>query len=231
MTTHKNEFGQPIGHALDFTGPWPRPDGRDLVGQYCRLVKTQSDHAAGLFDAYATDGEGRNWTYLPTSPTGSFDQFQTWFQETCFTEDPFFYTVLNGDGKPVGVASFLRINPRDGSIEVGWITMSPLMQRTRISTEAMYLMMAHVFDDLGIRRYEWKCDALNAPSKSAAQRLGFKFEGIFRQCTHYKGRNRDTAWLSILDHEWPTQKARFEAYLNPQNFDPNGKQIKRLQDC
>ena len=230
MTTRKNEFGQPIGRALDFAGPWPRPDGRDLAGQYCRLVKTHADHDRGLFGAFATDQGGKNWTYLPTSHTGSFEEFQAWFQENCFTKDPFFYTILHKDGAPVGVASYLRINPRDGSIEVGWITMSPLMQRSRISTEAMYLMMGHAFDDLSMRRYEWKCDALNAPSISAALRLGFTFEGIFRQCTHYKGRNRDTAWLSILDHEWPAQKERFKTYLSPGNFDTNGQQIKRLQD-
>ena len=228
MASRKNEFGQPVGLTLDFTGPWPTPDGRDLIGQYCTLEKTKPAHARGLFDAFARDRDGKNWTYMPTSPAADFAAFEAWFLDTCFTDDPFFYTVLNTDGIPVGFASYLRINPRDGSIEVGWISMSPLMQRSRISTEAMYLMMAHAFDNLGMRRYEWKCDALNAPSRSAAERLGFTFEGIFRQCTHYKGRNRDTAWLAIIDGDWPAQKSRFQAHLNPSNFNKDGTQIAPL---
>lgn len=226
--TRINEHGQPIGHALDFLGPWPRPDGRALQGQYCRLEKTHDIHAQGLFQAFSLDASGKNWTYLPTNPVGDGAAFHDWFQATCFGDDPFFYTILNDKGAPVGLASFLRINTRDGSIEVGWISMSPLMQRSRISTEAMFLMMAHAFDDLGMRRYEWKCDALNAPSRAAATRLGFTFEGIFRQCTHYKGRNRDTAWFSILDSEWPDRKARFQAHLAPSNFASDGTQIRPL---
>lgn len=231
MTTRKNQFGQPIGDELDFTGPWPRPDGRALVGQYCRLEKSSPDHAQGLFDAFGHDQSGKNWTYMPTSPAPDFAAFQDWYLQTCFGDDPYFYTILDAGGQPVGIASYLRINPRDGSVEVGWISMSPLMQRSRISTEAMFLMMSHVFDDLGMRRYEWKCDALNAPSRTAAQRLGFQFEGIFRQCTHYKGRNRDTAWFAIINPDWPAQKARFQAYLDPANFDADGVQRRRLADC
>ncbi len=228
MTSRKNEFGQPIGEKLDFTGPWPRPDGRDLIGRTCTLRRANLKYAPDLFASYSEDKTGKNWTYMPTSPTGDLADFKDWYAKTCLGDDPFFYTVFNAQNRPVGQASFLRIAPDIGSIEVGWIAMSPLMQRSTISTEAMYLMMAHAFDDLGYRRYEWKCDALNAPSRAAAQRLGMTFEGIFRQCTIYKGRNRDTAWFSILDGEWPAQKAKFETYLNPANFDESGAQIRPL---
>ena len=230
MTTRKNEFDQPIGDKLDFTGPWPTPDGRVLVGRTTTLRRANLDYAPDLFKSYKTDETGKNWTYMPTSPTGDLAAFKDWYTNTCLKDDPFFYTVFDKDDRPVGQASYLRITPAAGSIEVGWIAMSPLMQRSVISTEAMYLMMAHVFEDMGYRRYEWKCDNLNAPSRSAAQRLGFTFEGVFRQCTTYKGRNRDTAWFSILDHEWPAQKDKFLRYLDPSNFDENGQQIKRLND-
>jgi RimJ/RimL family protein N-acetyltransferase len=130
--------------------------------------------------------------------------------------------------KAVGMSSYLRIEPGVGVIEVGHIHFSPLMQRTPIATETMYLMMCRVFDELRYRRYEWKCDALNAPSCAAAKRLGFTFEGIFRQLTMYKDRNRDTAWYSIIDSEWPALKAAFEAWLNPENFDHQERQIASL---
>lgn len=237
MTTHKtmpghtNEFGQPVGAPMEFTGPWPQPPMTPLTGRTVRLERAHADHARGLFDAFALDDAGKNWTYMPTSPSGSFEDFNTWFLGACFGEDFLFYAVIDQvTGLPIGLASYLRINPRDGSIEVGWISMSPLMQRSVKSTETMFLMMQHVFDDLGYRRYEWKCDALNAPSVAAAKRLGFQFEGTFRQCTHYRDRNRDTAWFSIIDQEWPALKARFQAYLDPKNFDSSGQQIRRLQD-
>lgn len=133
--------------------------------------------------------------------------------------------------KAVGLASYLRIDPAVGVIEVGHIHFSPLMQRTPMATECMYLMMRRVFDELGYRRYEWKCDNLNAPSKLAAERLGFSYDGLFKQATMYKGRNRDTAWFSILDNDWPSLKQGFESWLQVANFDAQGQQIRRLQDC
>ena len=132
---------------------------------------------------------------------------------------------------PLGFCSFLRIAPRAGSIEIGFIHFSPALQGTVAATEAQFLMMRHVFDDLGYRRYEWKCDALNAPSRAAALRLGFSFEGLFRQALVTKGRNRDTAWFSMIDGEWPARRARFETWLDPSNFDAAGRQRKRLTDC
>jgi RimJ/RimL family protein N-acetyltransferase len=130
----------------------------------------------------------------------------------------------------VGIVSYLRIDPVNGSIEVGWVTWSPLMQRSAISTEAHYLLMKHAFEELGYRRYEWKCNALNGPSMKAAERLGFTYEGTFRQAVIVKGRNRDTAWFSMIDKEWPTLRSAFEAWLKPDNFDADGRQRKRLED-
>lgn len=171
------------------------------------------------------------WSYLPYGPFESAAGYRAWLEETCLDNDPLFHAVIDGEtGKAVGLASYLRITPAVGVIEVGHIAYSPLLQRTKASTEAMFLMMQRVFDELGYRRYEWKCDALNAASRNAALRLGFEFEGIFRQATIYKGRNRDTAWLSITDKEWPSLKSAFSEWLSPENFDDNGRQRSRLGD-
>jgi RimJ/RimL family protein N-acetyltransferase len=151
-------------------------------------------------------------------------------EEMAESDDPQFYTVLDGDGQPLGTASYLRINPEAASIEVGWISFSPRLQRTIMSTEAMALMMTRAFDELEYRRYEWKCDALNAPSRAAAERLGFTYEGTHRQATVVKGRNRDTAWFSILDQEWPRIKRGLTAWLDPGNFDEKGRQMTPLSD-
>jgi len=175
------------------------------------------------------DKTGANWTYLAYGPFSRLDDYQEWVVATCLGEDPQFFAVVDQkSSRAVGVASYLRIDEKAGVIEVGHINYSPLLQRTRAATEAMYLMMRRVFDELGYRRYEWKCDALNAPSRAAAQRLGFKFEGIFRQATIYKDRNRDTAWYSILDCEWPLLRSAFEKWLDPANFDESGRQRTML---
>ena len=151
---------------------------------------------------------------------------------SCNTTNAIFvHTIVDqSSNKALGVASYLRINPAVGVIEVGHINYAPILQQTRAGTEAMYLMMKRVFEELGYRRYEWKCDALNIASRHAAERLGMTFEGIFRQATIYKQRNRDTAWFSILDHEWPRMKVAFEKWLKSENFKENGKQIKRLSE-
>ncbi|MEM6306494.1 MAG: GNAT family protein [Pseudomonadota bacterium] len=230
MTQHTFN-GLPVGAPLSFTGPWPVPQAIELQGQYCHLRRLHLDDAAGLFAAFETETTDRNWIYLPYDRPGSVTDMRNVLTDHCLTNDPYFYTIFNTTGQPVGFASYLRINPRDGTIEVGWISMSPLMQRSATSTEAMYLMMRHAMDDLGYRRYEWKCDSLNAPSRQAALRLGFTYEGTFRQLTHYKDRNRDTAWFSILDGEWPALKQRFKTYLAADHFDQNGQQIRRLQEC
>jgi len=218
----------PIGKAVDYT-PASLPENHPLVGQYCRLEPFDlARHSDGLFKAYLQDEAGKNWTYLPFSGFDDLAKFKAWAQETCTKADPFFYAVINPEsGQAIGLASFLRINPAAGSIEVGWINFSPLLQGTRASTEAMYLMIQEAFR-LGYRRYEWKCDSLNAPSNRAAKRLGFTFEGIFRQALVYKGRNRDTAWYSVLDGEWPALERRFQRWLSPDNFSANGQQIQPL---
>jgi len=152
-------------------------------------------------------------------------------EQFCCGDDPLYHAILKRQsGRAVGVASFMRIGPASGVIEVGGINYSPRLQRTPAATEAMYLLMRRVFDELGYRRYEWKCDALNAPSRAAAARLGFRFEGIFRQAIVYKGRSRDTAWFSIIDGEWPTLKTAFERWLDPANFDESGRPRRRLSE-
>lgn len=223
----RNEHGQPIGDALDWAAVTP-PPGTRLEGRWCVVEPLVADvHAAGLHDAYAQD-DGSMWTYMPYGPFGSAVEYHEWCAAMSGRDDPRFYAVVGADGSPLGVASYLRIEPAMGVIEVGHIAWSPLLQRTTAATEAMYLMMRHVFDDLGYRRYEWKCDALNEPSRRAAERLGFTYEGTFRQALVYKGRNRDTAWYSIVDGEWPRLRAGFEAWLDPGNFDGAGRQRESL---
>lgn len=231
MSEFKNELGQPIGPPLSDWQACDRPPKTPITGQYCRVETLDLEqHAEDLYQAYGNDQDHSNWTYMPYGPFDSFEDFKLWMSKTCCGSDPHFHTVIDlKSEKAVGVASLMRIEPAVGVIEVGHIHFSPLMQRTPISTEALYLLMKRVFDELGYRRYEWKCDSLNGPSNKAAKRLGFVPEGIFRQLTMYKGRSRDTAWYSIIDSEWPALKAMFEAWLSPENFDESGKQLKPLQ--
>jgi RimJ/RimL family protein N-acetyltransferase len=199
-----------------------------MQGRFVRLEPLVVAHAEALHDAHVQGADGRNWTYLPYGPFESPASYRDWVGEVTRDGDPLFYTVLRlSDGQAAGVASYLRIAPASGSIEVGHINFSPLLQRTPGATEAMYLMMQWAFQ-AGYRRYEWKCDALNAPSRRAAMRLGLSYEGVFRQATVVKGRNRDTAWYAAIDSEWPALKAAFETWLDPANFDAAGRQIQSL---
>ena len=167
---------------------------------------------------------GRTGRTSRTGPFADFESYRAWLSESARTSDPLFFAVVEtASGRAVGVASYLRIAPQYGSIEVGHLNFSPALQRTPAATEAMYLMMERAFR-LGYRRYEWKCDALNAPSRRAAQRLGLSFEGVFRQATVYKGRNRDTAWYAAIDRDWPALQAAFSRWLDPANFDESGRQ-------
>lgn len=201
-----------------------------MEGAYCQLTLLDPQtHAADLFDAFAEDTDNTDWVYLPYGPFDSPSALKAWLEEIARKSDPLFYTVMDRQGKAVGVASYLRITPASGSIEVGHIHFSPQLQTTPAATEAMYLMMRHAFA-LGYRRYEWKCDALNQRSRRSALRLGLSFEGVFRQATLYKGRNRDTAWYATIDLEWPQLKAAFEAWLDPANFDDSGQQKQSLSD-
>lgn len=221
----KNTMGQAIGFPLvNFQTP-ERPPITPMDGRYCRIEHLDiARHAAALHDANNKDTEHRNWTYLPYGPFTTLDDYTRWMEEACCNGDPLFHSIIdNTSGEAVGLASYLRIDPRNASIEVGHINFSPLLQRTVAATESMFLLMQRAFA-LGYRRYEWKCDALNKPSQQAAQRLGFRYEGTFRQATHYKNRNRDTAWYSIIDTEWPTLQTAFQHWLAVDNFDPNGRQ-------
>ena len=233
MTEYKNSLGQPIGFPLTDWKACEHPPKTSVIGKYCRVDALNIEkHAKDLYHAFAKDQDHSNWSYLPYGPFNGddgFDEFKAWMNSTCRSQDPLFHTVIDlKTNKAVGIASLMRIEPAIGVIEVGHIHFSPLMQRTPISTEALYLLMKRVFDELGYRRYEWKCDSLNAPSCNAAKRLGFTAEGVFRQATMYKDRNRDTAWFSIIDSEWPALKAMFEAWLVPENFTSTGEQINSL---
>ena len=179
-------------------------------------------HAKELFHAYAEDTEGLIWDYLPYGPFKNFEEYADWLGTTTSDEDPTFFAIVRAsDNKAVGVAAYLRINQAEGSIEVGHLNFAPTLQRTKESTEAMYLMMKWAFEN-GYRRYEWKCNALNKNSRYAAQRLGFSFEGIFRQSNIVKGRNRNTAWFAAIDSEWASLKECYKTYLSDSNFDETG---------
>jgi RimJ/RimL family protein N-acetyltransferase len=231
MTTElTNALGQPIGAPVPSWEKRPLPPRTPIEGRTCRLEPLDpARHAEELFEAMGRDQDGRNWTYLAIGPFAAFGDFRAWLDKMAAGSDPLFHTVIDrATGRAVGVASYLRIDPANGVIEVGHIHFSPLLQRTPMATEAMFLMMRRVFDELGYRRYEWKCDSRNAPSRTAAARLGFQYEGLFRQALVYKGRNRDTAWFSIIDSEWPRLRAAFERWLAPENFDAEGRQQESL---
>lgn len=221
--------GQPVGHKVEGVFPRPIPPHLPLKGTFGQLVPLAENHSGGLFTAFAQDATGGGWTYLPIDPWVDEDAAKEWCAHASQSKDPQFYTILDTDDIPVGFCSLLRIDPDVGCVEVGYIHFSPSMQKRPIATEVMYLMMKHIFD-LGYRRYEWKCDDLNAGSRSAAARLGFTYEGTFRQARVYKGRNRDTAWFSLLDSEWPARRGKFERWLDASNFDAAGLQIQSLKD-
>jgi RimJ/RimL family protein N-acetyltransferase len=231
MTQTLNNLGQPIGFDVPRWIPPKRPPHESMVGHFCRVeLLDKGRHAADLYRANRLDTDNRIWTYLAYGPFDSLESYLAWMDRLCCGDDPLFHAIVDGKtGKAVGVASYLRIDPANGSIEIGHINYSPLLQRTPAGAEAMYLMMRRAFD-LGYRRYEWKCDALNAASRAAAQRLGLSFEGVFRQATIYKGRNRDTAWYAAIDEEWPALQASFRQWLDPANFDASGQQRARLAD-
>lgn len=225
MTQHFNPLGQPVGFPLPDWTPPPRPPRQSLAGQYCRVEPLDiTRHAADLHTANRLDPSGRAFTYLYAGPFDSLQSYRQWIAASCLGADPLFHAIVDSTtGKAAGVAAYMRIDPPNGVIEVGHLNFSPLLQQTRAATEAMHLMMKNAFV-LGYRRYEWKCDSLNAPSRAAAQRLGFSYEGLFQQAIVYKGRNRDTAWFSITDREWPAICAAQEQWLAPENFDAGGRQ-------
>lgn len=229
MTT-LNEFQQPVGTPLLRWTPRPRPSAPTIEGRRCRLEALDARrHAADLFTAFASAPDLRDWTYLFNGPFDTLEQYVAYLEKVATGNDPFYYAIVDRtSGRAMGVFSLLRIDPANGTVEVGHVLFAPSLKRSPLATEAQYLLMRYVFAELGYRRYEWKCDSLNAPSRRAAERLGFQFEGIFRQAVVYKQRSRDTAWFSILDHEWPRHRAAFERWLASENFDENGQQRRSL---
>jgi RimJ/RimL family protein N-acetyltransferase len=220
---------RPLGEKLTNWTPPPPPDGSPLAGRYAMLERLDADrHAEALHVAYSTDPTV--WDYLPYGPFASAADLHAWIRQAAEGTDPLFYAITDLDtGRLGGVASYLRITPASGSIEVGHINFAPILQRSRAATEAIFLMMDWAFQ-AGYRRFEWKCNALNLPSRRAAERLGLSYEGVFRQATVVKGRNRDTAWFAAIDAEWPALRAAFDRWLDPSNFDAAGQQRARLGD-
>jgi RimJ/RimL family protein N-acetyltransferase len=215
-----------VTEPLTFRGA-RRPAPVQLTGQYGRVEKLDpARHGAALWEAMKL--EPTLWDYMPYGPFHSDDRFQAWLLERATLDDPYVYAVVAPDGRALGLAALMAIRPDMGVIEVGHIAYAPALQRSRLGTEAQFLLARYAFETLGYRRYEWKCNALNAASRRAAERYGFSFEGIFRQHMVVKGKNRDTAWFSILDSEWPARKAAFERWLGPENFDIEGRQRTSL---
>ena len=213
---------RPVGPEVD-AAPAPRPGPVTLEGRFCRAEKLQARHANGLWSVLR--GHDSVWDYLAVGPFADGQGFSTWIDERAVALDPYAYAVVDStSGQPVGIVTLMEIRPAMRVIEMGSIVYAPILQRTPAATEVQYLMARYAFDDLGYRRYEWKCNALNEPSMRAAERLGFTYEGTFRQHMMVKGRNRDTAWFAMLDSDWPGRKAAFERWLDPANFDSRGRQ-------
>ena len=229
MPQEYNSLGQPIGYPVPDWRPVPFPKRETLQGRFCRIEPLVPDqHARDLFEANSLDTEGRSWTYLPYGPFSNFEDYNAWLNEVAEGTDPLYFAIIDlVTKKAAGVCSYLRIDPKQGVIEIGHLNFSPLLQARPAATEAMYLMMRRAFE-LGYRRYEWKCHSMHSKSRKAAQRFGFSYEGIFRQAAVVKGRNRDTAWYAIIDEEWPALKAAFETWLAPTNFDELGRQKQSL---
>ena len=228
-TVETNALGQPVGPVVANWQPPPWPPKVPMMGRFCRLEPLDVEqHAQALYEANSLDRDQRMWTYMAYGPFDTLESYRQWINTAGSGQDPLVFTIVDlALGRPTGIASYMRIDPSGGSIEVGGLAYSPLLQRTPAATEAMFLMMRNAFE-LGYRRYEWKCNALNAPSLAAARRLGFQFEGVFRNHVVHKGRNRDTAWLSIIDEEWPVLRRAYEQWLTPGNFDGDGQQKRRL---
>ena len=228
-----NEYGQIIGESVvgHTSGKLPAIDF--LEGRYARIEALSVEkHAEDLLAAYGPDSPHEMWTYLFQEPVADMEELVNLLNQMLARKDRFFYAILDREtGKSLGTFSLMRIDQNNRVIEVGTVIFSPELRGTRIGTEAQYLLARYVFEELNYRRYEWKCDAFNLPSRKAAERLGFIYEGTFRQAVIYKGRTRDTNWLSMIDKDWPKVKARFESWLSPDNFDENGKQLKSLREC
>ena len=228
-----NEYGQIIGESVvgHTSGKLPAIDF--LEGRYTRIEALSVEkHAEDLLAVYGPDTPREMWTYLFQEPVADMEELVNLLNQMLARKDRFFYAILDREtGKSLGTFSLMRIDQNNRVIEVGTVIFSPELRGTRLGTEAQYLLARYVFEELNYRRYEWKCDALNLPSRRAAERLGFVYEGTFRQAVIYKGRTRDTDWLSMIDKDWPKIKARFEVWLKSENFDEEGHQLKSLREC
>lgn len=229
--TRLNDLGQPIGEALPDWTPPPVPARAELKGRWATLEPLDPAlHGDELWDAAQLDPEGRTWTWLGDGPFADRAEFDALLARNAASADPMFFALRSAaTGRAEGWCSLMRITPAAGTIEVGWIWWGPRLQRTPAATEAIFLLMREVFR-LGYRRFEWKCDTLNAASRAAAMRFGFSYEGVFRQAVVYKGRSRDTAWYAMIDKEAAELEAAYSAWLDPANFDEAGRQKTRLAD-
>ncbi|MGT2666188.1 GNAT family N-acetyltransferase [Streptococcus rifensis] len=225
-----NQFNQPIGESLLDDSAGKPVDLSLLTGRYCTVEKLNVEaHIEDLAAFYVHAPVEEDWTYLPLAPFDNLEKFRAYLEECETSEDPYYLVIRdNNSQKAIGMFSLLNYYFKNRSLEMGWVVYSRALQGSRIATEAQYLAMKYVFEDLDARRYEWKCDSLNERSQKAAKRLGFQYEGTFRQHSIYKGRTRDTSWFSIVDSEWPVLKHRFEGWLAPDNFEINGIQKKSL---
>lgn len=223
-----NEYGQPVGADVWWT-PGPLLGPVLLAGRTCRLEPLAGAHADGLYTALCVDSPPATWTYMSAGPFDDRESFAAYLDRLCALPAAVALTIQLPDGTPVGIATWMRIDHAMGTAEVGNISYATSLQRTTAATEAMYQMAAHAFEVAGVRRYEWKCDSLNEPSRRAAARLGFSYEGTFRNAAHYKGRSRDTAWFALTDDDWPLVRAALERWLDPANFDEDGQQRQALR--
>jgi RimJ/RimL family protein N-acetyltransferase len=224
--------GNPIGLAVESLEPAERPDDTPLIGNRVRLERLSAeDHAHDLFVSLTTEPHSSLWTYMPHGPFDTERDLTAWIAGVEQSTDPLFYAIIDAaTGHAIGIAAYLRIDTLNRTIEVGWLTFSSQLRRSTLATEAMHLMARHAFER-GFRRYEWKCNALNGPSIAAAERLGFSFEGVFRNAVIVKGHNRDTAWFAITDSDWPAVSAAHSTWLLPENFDDEGNQRTSLRDA
>lgn len=229
MSQH-NHFGQPVGDALPDWQPRPAPQRHTLQGRLCYLEPLAGKHAEALFAAHQMAPDTRSWTWLLREPDSSVEEFSAWVASVAELSDPLHFAVIDRQTRlPVGSLALMRIDANNGVIEVGHVHFSPLLSRTAMATEAHWLLMRYAFDTLGYRRYEWKCNSLNEPSRRAARRLGFHYEGRFRQALVIKGHNRDTDWFSIIDAEWPQIDSAMQRWLASDNFSADGQQIRTLE--
>ena len=226
-----NAFGQNCGTYLPNYKTAKIPTNEILNGQYCSLLPICVDnHKKALFEALCLSNNNSSWTYLPYGPFLNSHDFEAWLSKETTSSDPFFYIIKEHNSKKIlGLFSLMRIVPLHGVIEIGHVHFSDQLKKSRAATEAIYILLKESFDKLGYRRVEWKCHSLNEASKKAALRLGFSYEGRFRQDRVFKNYNRDTDWFSIIDSEWPALRTRFELWLNINNFDREGRQIKSLR--